>query len=135
MTDKELDSDGKIFLTPKSSTPGSCVVNSRMRRIALGSGTSIRTVEELLMQSQKFAQMVKTMGGSKGLLSGLEKAKKGGNPQDAMGKLQAGLGKMLPPGMLEQMGGMSGVQSMMQVFVISTFLLFRFISKWEVWKV
>ena len=43
---------------------------SRTQRVARGSGTSVREVQELLMQYQKFAQMVKKMGGIKGLFKG-----------------------------------------------------------------
>jgi len=44
---------------------------SRTQRVARGSGTSVREVQELLMQYQKFAQMVKKMGGIKGLFKGM----------------------------------------------------------------
>ena len=39
----------------------------RTVRVARGSGTSVREVQELLSQYTKFAQMVKKMGGMKGL--------------------------------------------------------------------
>ncbi len=78
-----------------------------------------RDVEELLMQHAQFATLVKKMGGSKGLLSTMGKAAKSGGsgmkPSDAA-KMQAGLkglSSMLPPGMMEQMGGMGGIQNMM----------------------
>ena len=38
--------------------------------MARGSGTSVREVQELLTQYTKFAQMVKKMGGIKGLFKG-----------------------------------------------------------------
>ncbi|KAJ4918447.1 hypothetical protein JOQ06_000757 [Pogonophryne albipinna] len=59
MNDQELDSkDGaKLF----SKTP------NRIQRVARGSGVSMRDVQELLTQYTKFAQMVKKMGGIKGL--------------------------------------------------------------------
>ncbi|ELW63179.1 Signal recognition particle 54 kDa protein [Tupaia chinensis] len=59
MNDQELDStDGaKVF----SKQPG------RIQRVARGSGVSTRDVQELLTQYTKFAQMVKKMGGIKGL--------------------------------------------------------------------
>ena len=58
----ELDStDGaKVF----SKQPG------RIQRVARGSGVSTRDVQELLTQYTKFAQMVKKMGGIKGLFNG-----------------------------------------------------------------
>ena len=42
----------------------------RYERVARGSGTSVREVRELLTQYSKFAQMVKKMGGIKGLFKG-----------------------------------------------------------------
>ena len=58
----ELDSlDGeKLF----SRCPG------RVQRVARGSGVSVREVNDLLTQYKKFAQMVKKMGGIKGLFKG-----------------------------------------------------------------
>ena len=41
-----------------------------MSRVARGSGTSVREVQELLTQYTKFSQMVKKMGGIKGLFKG-----------------------------------------------------------------
>jgi hypothetical protein len=60
-------------------------------------------VEELLQQHGMFAGMVKKMGGSKGMLNQMKKnaaGRGGGNPMGQMSK-------MLPPGMMEQMGGMN----------------------------
>ena len=45
---------------------------SRSQRVARGSGTSIREVQELLTQYSKFSEMVKKMGGIKGLFKGLK---------------------------------------------------------------
>ncbi|KAK9465791.1 SRP54-type protein [Lipomyces arxii] len=56
MTEKELDSDGKIFV----SEPSRCT------RVAKGSGTSVREVEELLSQQRTMAKMVKQVGGAQG---------------------------------------------------------------------
>ena len=42
----------------------------RIARVARGAGVSIREVQELLTQYTKFAQMVKKMGGIKGLFKG-----------------------------------------------------------------
>lgn len=63
----ELDStDGaKVF----SKQPG------RIQRVARGSGVSTRDVQELLTQYTKFAQMVKKMGGIKGLFKGKKQNK------------------------------------------------------------
>ena len=43
----------------------------RVARVARGAGASIREVDELLSQYNKFAAMVKKMGGIKGLFKGL----------------------------------------------------------------
>ena len=102
MTEKELHSDGKMF---KQQT-------SRIYRVAMGSGTMVREVEEMLMQCTKFAEVVKKMGGSKGLLKQLGNGQK--MHPNQMAKMQGMMNKMVPPGMLEQMGGMGGIQQMMQ---------------------
>ena len=41
-----------------------------MQRVARGAGVSIREVQDLLTQYTKFAQMVKKMGGIKGIFKG-----------------------------------------------------------------
>ena len=58
----ELDSlDGeRLFSRPPSRT----------HRVARGAGVSVKEVNELLTQYKKFAQMVKKMGGIKGLFKG-----------------------------------------------------------------
>lgn len=43
---------------------------NRIQRVARGSGVATRDVQELLTQYTKFAQMVKKMGGIKGLFKG-----------------------------------------------------------------
>ena len=58
----ELDSPNGAKLFTKQ--PG------RLNRVARGAGVSSREVQELLTQYQKFAQMVKKMGGIKGLFKG-----------------------------------------------------------------
>lgn len=44
---------------------------NRIQRVARGSGVATRDVQELLTQYTKFAQMVKKMGGIKGLFKGV----------------------------------------------------------------
>ncbi|KAI5799294.1 SRP54-type protein [Peziza echinospora] len=51
MNERELDSDGKIFVTHPT----------RMTRIARGSGTSVREVEDVLTQHRMMAGMAKNM--------------------------------------------------------------------------
>ncbi len=62
MNDEELDSreGAKIFMRTQG----------RVHRVARGAGVSSKEVQELLQQYQKFAQMVKKMGGIKGLFKG-----------------------------------------------------------------
>lgn len=62
MTEKELDSDAKCFVDQPT----------RMTRIARGSGTSVREVEDVLTQHRMMAQMAKTMG------KGMANLQKGG---------------------------------------------------------
>lgn len=71
MTVKELDSDGKVFVEQPT----------RMVRVARGSGTSVREVEDLLTQQRMMAGMAKKM---KGGMQNMQKA------QGAMGGGGAG---------------------------------------------
>ncbi|KAG4306195.1 hypothetical protein PORY_000183 [Pneumocystis oryctolagi] len=58
MTEKELDSDGKIFVNE----------SSRIIRIAMGSGTSVSEVKGLLFQHHIMAEIAKKVGGKGGLI-------------------------------------------------------------------
>jgi len=62
MTEKELDSDARCFVEQPT----------RMTRIAKGSGTSVREVEDVLTQHRMMAQMAKKMG------KGMANLQKGG---------------------------------------------------------
>ncbi|KAJ1962917.1 Signal recognition particle [Dispira parvispora] len=118
MTDKELDSDGRLFVEEPT----------RVLRVSRGSGAHPRMVMELLAQAKTFSQMFKKMGGNKGLLKGMNPAmlsKMGGmgsgrmpnmNPSQ-MAQMQQQMSRMLPPGMMQQMGGMGGLQNMVQQFM------------------
>lgn len=68
----------------------------------MGSGTSNTMVQELLKQYTKFAQMVKKMGGIKGLFKGGDMAKNV-NPAQ-MAKLNQQMVKMMDPRVLHSMG-------------------------------
>uniref|UniRef100_A0A4W6C063 Signal recognition particle 54 kDa protein n=1 Tax=Lates calcarifer TaxID=8187 RepID=A0A4W6C063_LATCA len=94
MNDQELDSkDGaKLF----SKQP------NRIQRVARGSGVATRDVQELLTQYTKFAQMVKKMGGIKGLFKGGDMSKNV-NPSQ-MAKLNQQMAKMMDPRVLHHMG-------------------------------
>lgn len=106
MNDDELDhpQGAKLFRTQ----------SGRVARVARGSGTSQREVGELITQYTKFAQMVKKMGGIKGLFKGGDMSKNV-NPAQ-MAKLNQQVAKMMDPRVLQQMGGMSGIQNMMKQF-------------------
>ena len=105
MNDHELDNPngGKLF----SKQPG------RIGRVARGSGTSIREVNEVLTYHSKFSQMVKKMGGMKGLFKGDPNRQM--NPMD-MAKMNSQMAKMMNPQVLQKMGGMGGLQSLMKQF-------------------
>lgn len=104
MADCELDSANapKLFRAQPS----------RITRIARGAGCSKRDIEDLLTQYGKFSQLVKKMGGMKNLFKGNgDKV----NPKQ-MQNLNASVAKMMPPSMLQQMGGMNGLNNMMKQF-------------------
>lgn len=117
MTAEELDSDGRMFYAPirskkppadtkqvavaesstaaakskKKKKPQSKVrMTARARRVARGSGTSVKEVEEFLMQYRMVANMCKRVG-----KAGLFKQMQGG----AGGKGKMPTPGMLPPGM------------------------------------
>ncbi|KAK5105862.1 hypothetical protein LTR62_001949 [Meristemomyces frigidus] len=86
MTVKELDSDGKCFVEQPT----------RMVRVARGSGTSVREVEELLTQQRMMGNMAKKM---KGGLAGMQKAQQqvgggGRGGKDQMAAMQKRLAAM-----------------------------------------
>lgn len=104
MSDFELDSREGAKLFSKQPT--------RIARVARGSGVTQREVQELLTQYTKFAAVVKKMGGIKGLFKGGDMSKNV-NPAQ-MAKLNQQMAKMMDPRVLQQMGGMSGLQNMMR---------------------
>lgn len=65
MTAAELDSDGSPFMTiAKDGKPTG--LTWKVVRVAKGSGTSVREVEELLCQYRMMANMAKQAGGKNG---------------------------------------------------------------------
>ena len=65
MTAAELDSDGSMFMEwGKDGKPTS--LTWRVTRVAKGSGTSVKEVEELLCQYRMMANMAKQAGGKNG---------------------------------------------------------------------
>ena len=96
MTDQELD--GK-----------KPVVESRITRIARGSGTSIKEVNVLLEEYKKFAKMVGKMGNlSLGKANDMQNFMR--NPQQMMKKVQSAV----DPKMLQQLGGSQNMMQMMK---------------------
>lgn len=104
MTEKELQSDGKMF---EEQT-------SRIIRVAKGSGSRVREVEEMLDQCEMYGGMVKQIGGPNGIMSTMAKgAINRGSTQD-QGMNLSGIEKMLPAGLIDKIGGMGGIQQMME---------------------
>ena len=151
MTTDELDSDGSIFQNAKkgtlvsksekasgkvrdknaSATPLEAMTNlpegqprsanKRVLKVARGSGTSVREVEELLAQHQTFAAMVKQAGGKQGFMA---------KAQQAQSRAGAGRG-MFSPAQLAQaqqrmqsmgMGGMDLQSSELALYTRFTIL-------------
>jgi signal recognition particle subunit SRP54 len=103
MTAKELDSDGKMFIEQPT----------RMTRIAYGSGTSVREVEDLLTQHKMMAGMAKKMGGNMKNIQRAQGAMGGGNKQQQMAAMQKRLASMGGAGGAG--GGMPDMGSLMKM--------------------
>lgn len=74
----------------------------RYNRVARGAGVSIRDVQDLIAQYSKFAQMVKKMGGIKGLFKSGDMTKNVN--QNQMQKLNSQMSKLIDPRILHQIG-------------------------------
>lgn len=109
MTAKELDSDGKMFVEQPT----------RITRVARGSGTSVREVEELLTQQRMMAGMAKKMKGNMGNMQKAQQMMGSGNKQQQMAAMQkrmqsmgqggaGGMGGMDMNAIMKMMGGMGG---------------------------
>jgi signal recognition particle subunit SRP54 len=96
MTAEELDSDGSPFLeVGKDGKPTG--LTWRITRVAKGSGTSVREVEELLCQYRMMANMAKQAGGKNGWLQAIQKM------QTAAGGRGRGAGGMPTPAQIQAM--------------------------------
>lgn len=126
MTAAELDSDGSLFMeTGKDGKPVG--LTWRVTRVAKGSGTSVREVEELLCQYRVMANMAKQAGGKNGWLSTMQKMQQtmGGKGRGAGGMPTPAqireMQKAMPPGMLQkmqqQMRSGGGMQEMMKAMM------------------
>lgn len=103
MTPAELDED-KV---KKSMTP------SRMHRIARGSGYSVLGVQNLITGFFKFEEMVKRMG--KVNFKSMTQGQGGGLASNRVNAQQMGqIAKMINPSILQQIGGMGGLQNMLR---------------------
>ena len=100
MTEKELDSNGKLFLDQPT----------RITRVARGSGTSVREVEELLTQHKMMAGMAKKMGGNMKNMQRAQSAMAGANRQQQMAAMQRRMQSMGGGG-----AGMPDLGSMMRM--------------------
>ncbi|KAK4621677.1 Signal recognition particle [Fulvia fulva] len=103
MTQKELDSDGKMFKDQPT----------RITRVARGSGTSVREVEELLSQQQMMAGMAKKMKGGMANMQKAQGAMGGANRQQQMAAMQKRLASM--GGGTGGAGGMPDINAMMKM--------------------
>ncbi|BEJ16291.1 hypothetical protein CspHIS471_0508960 [Cutaneotrichosporon sp. HIS471] len=121
MRTDELDSDGLIFFTfDKGGNPTG--LNKRARRVARGSGTSVREVEELLAQARMMAGMARQAGGKNGWMNAIQKMQgaMGGKPlgpngQPSPAQIEA-MRKAMPPELMRKLraAGPQGAQKMLQ---------------------
>ena len=96
MSSAELDSDGSLFMEfAKDGKP--IGLTWRVSRVARGSGTTVREVEELLCQYRMMANMAKQAGGKNGWLQAMQKI------QGATGGRGRGAGGMPTPGQIQAM--------------------------------
>jgi Signal peptide binding domain len=77
MSSTELDSDGSLFMEfAKDGKPVG--LTWRVSRVARGSGTTVKEVEELLCQYRMMANMAKQAGGKNGWLQAMQKMQSAG---------------------------------------------------------
>ncbi|MED6159734.1 hypothetical protein PIB30_044972 [Stylosanthes scabra] len=96
MTNEELDSSNPKIMN-----------ESRIMRIARGSGRQVREVMEMLEEYKRLAKIWSKM-------KGLKFPKKGDMSALSRNMNAQQMGKVLPPQMLQQIGGMGGLQSLMK---------------------
>ncbi len=96
MSAVELDSDGSCFwVTGKDGKPED--ISWRVTRVARGSGTTVREVEELLCQYRMMANMAKQAGGKNGWMQTMQKM------QSAAGGRGRGANGMPTPAQIQAM--------------------------------
>ncbi|KAG9141711.1 hypothetical protein Leryth_022033 [Lithospermum erythrorhizon] len=96
MTNEELDSTNPKLMN-----------ESRIMRIARGSGRQVRDVMEMLEEYKRLAKIWSKM-------KGLKIPKKGDMSALSRNMNAQHMSKVLPPQMLKQIGGMGGLQSLMK---------------------
>lgn len=152
MTREELDSDGSLFFAPvktkairaeqekqlalheaegskkegkKPKVKVPVRMTARARRVAKGSGTSVREVEEFLMQYRMVSRMVKSMGGKAGWMKKMQGGAGAGRGRGGMpgpGQLPPGMSRdqvaqmqnMLPPEIKAQLRQPGGREKLLQ---------------------
>nr|CAB3482418.1 unnamed protein product [Digitaria exilis] len=92
MTRKELE----------FTNPSTLMTESRIVRVARGSGRPVRDVAEMLEEHKRIAKALSKLP--------LKKLANNNNSRETLKVL----GNVLPPGMMNQLGGMHGLQSMMK---------------------
>ncbi|MFN0219841.1 MAG: signal recognition particle protein [Hyphomicrobium sp.] len=89
-------------MTPHERRNPKALDAKRKRRIAAGSGTRVEEINKLIKMHRQMADMMKTMGRSKGMLNRFMGATGAGPSEDEIAAMQAELGK-LDPKALEQL--------------------------------
>ena len=89
---------------------GKVVLNqSRIVRVARGSGTTVKEINDLMEEHKRLGKIVEKMG-KMGLGKGNDMLNLARNPGQMMNKMQ----KVVDPKMLQQLGGMGNIMSMMK---------------------
>jgi signal recognition particle subunit SRP54 len=121
MSSEELDSDGSLFMEfAKDGKP--IGLTWRVTRVARGSGTTVREVEELLCQYRMMANMAKQAGGKNGWLQAMQKI------QNAAGGRGRGAGGMPTPSQIQAMQVRDHSLSQSRAVAISTPRVFFFLQ-------
>lgn len=96
-----------LYVAELDSSNPKLMNESRMMRIAIGSGRHIREVMEMLEEYKRLAKIWSKM-------KGLKIPKKGEMSALSRNMNAQHMSKVLPPQMLKQIGGMGGLQSLMK---------------------
>ncbi|KAL9267961.1 Signal recognition particle subunit SRP54 2-like protein [Drosera capensis] len=96
-----------IILPELDSTNPKLMNDSRIMRIARGSGRPVREIQEMLEEYKRLAKIWSKM-------KGLKLPKKGEMSALSRNLNAQHMSKVLPPQMLKQMGGMGGLQNLMK---------------------